>query len=185
MSERKALKGLCGVRVWEIGSNSPAAYETGEMTALEGAQSLTKEVSRSDYTIYADDGVYDSGSDYQYTDLKLKVAQLPLAVEAMLAGGAYDETTQTYTFAANDMAPELALGFAALMLNGQYRMWVYYACKLMSVKADHSTRGDKNDVQAYELSFRATQRKTDGAIGVIRDGSGGDYAWLSSFGTQP
>ena len=179
MTERKALKGLCGVRVWEIEANSPDGYEAGDMTALEGAQSLTKEITKNDYTIYADDGVYDSGSDYKHTDLKLRVAQLPLEVEAKLSGGLYDENEGLYTSRISDMAPEFALGFAALMLTGEYRMWVFFACKLLNIKVDHSTRGDKNDAQSYELTFRATQRKTDGAIGIIRDSSTGDYAWLN------
>jgi hypothetical protein len=110
--------------------------------------------------------------------LKLTLAQLPLAVQALLEGGTLDEVTNTYTFKTTDSPPELALGFAALMLGGGSRMWVYYACKLLSLKADHATRGDKNEVQSYELTLRATQRKTDGSIGAVRDAEERDFGWF-------
>lgn len=184
MTEKKSLKGLCGVRCWAVTENSSAKYEIGEMVGLDGAQSLTKEVTKNDYTIYADDGIYDSGSDYQYTDLKLKVAQLPLEVEALLSGGKFDESNGTYELKTSDMAPEIAFGFAALMISGKYRMWVFHSCKLMGVKADHASKGGKNEVQSYELTLRATQRKKDGAIALIRDSETGDYSWLDGVDGQ-
>ncbi len=140
------------------------AYATSTMVPLPGAQQLTKDTSRSEYTIYADDGVYDSGSDFQYEDLTFTVAELTPELEAKLSGGSYDETEKVYTFKASDLAPEFAFGYAAMKLDGTYRMFKHYVVKLLSVKVDHASKGDTGDIAAYQLTLRATQRKADGKI---------------------
>lgn len=184
-SNKKALKGFRAARVWPVTANTTEAYTTGTMTHLTGAQELTKEVSRGDFTIYADDGVYDSGSDYQYEDLEFKVAELPLDIEALLSGGTYDATAKTYTFKNTDTAPEYAFAYAALMSNGQYRMFKHYAVKLMSVKVDHITKGDKNDIAAYTLTFRNTQRNADGAVRIEKDSEDYTYTWIDTIDQVP
>lgn len=185
MSSKKALKGFCGARLWPVTCNDANAYTTGTMMALSGAQALTKEVKRNEYTIYADDGVFDSGADYQYEDLTLTLAELPLEAEAALSGGTYDAATGTYHFKNTDIAPEYALGYAALLLSGQYRMYKHYSLKLLNIKADHTTRGEKGEVQAYKLTLRATQRERDGMVRTTRDSTDGTYGWLDSMEALP
>ena len=180
-----ALKGFCGARLWPITANNATTYTPGVMISLLGAQGLTKDVSRSEYTIYADDGVYDSGADFQYEDLELTLAELPLDIEAKIAGGTYDETDKTYTFKNTDVAPEYALGYAARRVDGEYRMFKHYSVKLLSIKIDHTTIGDNKDVQAYKLTFRATQRNADGAVRIIKDSSDKTYTWLNTVDALP
>jgi len=189
MGEKKALKGFCAVRVWPITANTPYAYTTGAVILLPAAQSLTKDVTRGDYTIYADDSVYDTGSDYQNEELELTLAELTPELEAMLSGGDYDEETGEYTFKNTDIAPEFALGYAALRSDGKYRMFKHYAAKLISVKVDHATKGDSNDIAPYTLTFRNTQRNADGAIRVTKDSEDGTHTWLDTIdqigGSEP
>jgi phi13 family phage major tail protein len=176
-SKLQALKGLSGVAAWQLSENSLATYTHGAKTPMPSASALTKQTTKSEYTIYADDGVYDSGGDYQYTDLTLTLVELPLAIQAALEGGVYNEANSSYDFKTTDQPPEFALGFAALMRGGGYRMWLYYAAKLMSVTVNHATAGgDNGNAQTYELAFRATQRKMDNTVGTIRDGD--DKTWL-------
>ena len=182
---KKALKGFCAARVWPVTVNSADTYTTGEMMALPSAQNLTKEVTRSEYTIYADDGIYDSGSDYQYEDLEFTVAELPVEIEAQLSGGTFDEKEKAYTFKNNDTAPEFAFGYAALMTDGQYRMFKHYVVKLMSVKVDHATKGESGEIAAYVLSFRSTQRMADGAVRITKDSEDNTYSWLSTIDNLP
>lgn len=184
-SEKKALKGFRAARLWPVTTNSAEAYETGTMIPLPSAQGLTKDVSRSEYTIYADDGVYDSGSDYQYEDLEFTIAELPLEVEAQISGGTYDQTEKTYVFKNTDTAPEYAFGYAALMSSGEYRMFKHYVVKLMSIKVDHATKGEGDNINAYALTFRATQRMADGAVRVTKDSEDKTYAWLSTIDQIP
>lgn len=182
---KAALKGFCAARLWPITKNDAEAYSTGTMVPLPGAQQLTKDTSRSEYTIYADDGVYDSGSDFQYEDLTFTVAELTPELEAQLSGGTFDETTKVYTFKTRDTAPEFAFGYAALKLDGTYRMFKHYVVKLMSVKISHSSTGDSGDIQAYELAFRATQRQADGKVRDIMDSETEGYDWLGQIEQYP
>ncbi len=182
---KAALKGFCAARLWPITANTEEAYSTDTMIPLPGAQQLTKDTSRSEYTIYADDGVYDSGSDFQYEDLTFTVAELTPELEAKLSGGAYDESTKVYTFKASDMAPEFAFGYAALKLDGTYRMFKHYAVKLISAKVDHASKGDTGDIAAYQLTLRGTQRKADGKIRDIMDSATASYDWLNQVEQFP
>ncbi len=179
--DKIALKGFCAARTWPITVNSTTVYSTGTMIPLSGAQNLTKEVSRSEYTIYADDAVYDSGSDYQYEDLTFTIAGLPLEIEAKLAGGTYSETEKTYVFKSADVAPEFAFAYAALRSDGQYRMFKHYCVRLMSVKVDHATKGEANEIAAYTLTFRSTQRAADGAVRIEKDSTDKTYTWLDTI----
>ena len=182
---KAALKGFCAARLWPITTNDEETYATSTMVPLSGAQQLTKDTSRSEYTIYADDGVYDSGSDFQYEDLTFTVAELTPELEAKLSGGTYDDTKKIYTFKNTDSAPEFAFGYAALKLDGTYRMFKHYVVKLMSVKVDHASKGDSGDIQAYELTLRATQRKADGKIRDIMDSETTSYDWLNEIEQYP
>ncbi len=178
--EKKALKGFCGLRLWPVLQNTAAGYIVGTPLAMPEGQSLTKEVNKEDYTVYADDRIYDTGADYNYEDLTVGIAELPLDLEAKLQGSEYDEETKVYTFSSMDVAPEYALGYAARQLSGNYRMFVHFSVKLMSVKVDHNTKGASNDIQPYTLTFRNMQKVKDGAVRIQKDSTDKTYAWLAA-----
>lgn len=182
---KKALKGLRATRLWPITANNETTYTTGEMIALVGAQNLTKQTTGQEYTIYADDGIYTSGNDYQYEDLTITMAELPLELEAKLQGSEYEEDTKTYTFKNTDVAPEYALGYAARRLDGEYRMFLHYACKLMSITVEHRPRPADTDIQAYTIVLRNTQRAADGAVRKVIDSTDGTYAALGTVDNLP
>lgn len=183
--KKEALKGFRAARLWPVTKNDAETYSTGTMVPLPGAQQLTKDANRSEYTIPADDGTYDSGSDFQYEDLNFTVAELTPELEAQISGGTYDETTKVYTFKMNDTAPEFAFGYAALKLDGTYRMFKHYVVKLMNIKVEHVTKGESGDIQAYELTFRSTPRKADSKVRDIMDSETDDYEWLGQIEQYP
>lgn len=181
MSDKIALKGFTAARLWPVTANTVDTYTTDTKISLVGAQNLTKDVTTLDYTIYGDDGVYAAGTDYQYEDLTFKVAELPLDVEAELQGCDYDENNKEYTFKNTDVAPEYAFGYAARRLDGEYRMFIHYAVKLMKVKVEHRPKSDGTDIQSYELTFRNTQRKADGAVRKVFESSDKTYTLLDTI----
>ena len=185
MAEKKALKGFCAARVWPVTVNNSTTYTTGLMIALLGAQGLTKDTTSNEFSVPADDGIYDSGADFQYEDLEFTVAELPLDIEAKLSGGTYNEEEQTYLFKNKDTAPEYAFGYAALQVGGQYRMFKHYVTKLMKIKVDHTTKGQNNDIASYKLTFRATQRMADGGVRFEKDSTDKTYAWLDTIDSLP
>lgn len=180
MSDKIALKGFTAARLWPVTANTVDTYTTGTMIPLTGAQNLNKDVTTQDYTIYGDDGVYAAGTDYLYEDLTFKVAELPLEVEAKLQGCEYDDTTKEYTFKSTDVAPEYAFGYAARRLDGEYRMFIHYAVKLMKIKVEHKPKPDGTDIQSYELTFRNTQRKADGSVRHVFESSDKTYTLLDT-----
>ena len=179
------LKGVRALRVWPVTVNDATTYTTEEMIAVPALQSLTKEVTSQDFTIYADDAVYDTGSEYQYEDLTVKLAELPLELEAKLQGGDFDQEEGSYTFKSTSTAPEFALGYAAMMKTGNFRMFKHYAVKLMKVKIDHQTKGSGTEEQSFELTFRNAQRMADGAVRVTKDSADETYTWLNSIDNLP
>lgn len=182
---KAALKGFCACRLFPITTNDGTTYATGTKVDLPGAQELTKDVSRSEFTIYADDGVYDMGSDFQYEDLTLTLAELTPTLEASLSGGTFDATSKVYSFKNTDTAPTFALGYAALKADATYRQFMHYVAKLMSVKISHKTKGDGNDIQAYQLTFRCSQRAADGLIRDIKDSEDATHTWIDTVKQYP
>lgn len=182
---KKGLKGFCGARVWPLTANTDAAYTPGEMVRLPHAQNLTKEVTGEEYTLYADDTVYDAGIEFQYEELTFTVRELDLAVQAQLTGAEFDEQKKTYRFKDTDTAPEYAFGYAALQRDGNYHMFVHYAVKLMSVKVDHETRGQSSEGNSYELTFRGVARAIDGAIRDENVSDDKSMTWLDTIEKLP
>lgn len=182
-TEKKALKGLTAGRLWPVTANTSSTYTVGTKIELVGLQSLTKERSVQEYTIYADDGVYDSGSDFLYEDFTVKIAELPLDLEAKLQGSTFDEDTNSYTFKITDAAPEYAMAYAARRLDGNYRIFKHYCVKLLKIKIEHKPKTDGTDIQAYELTLRATQRVADGAPYKVTDSTDKSYAQIETVDT--
>lgn len=182
---KAALKGLRAVRLFPITTNDLTTYATGTKKSLPGAQELTKDVSRGEYTIYADDETYDTGSNFQYEDLELTLAELTLELEAAISGGTYDDTTKTYTFHKDDSAPEYALGYAALKADVTFRQFMHYCAKMMSINVSHKTTGEGNDIQVYKIKFRCTPRKCDGKVRDVQDSATEAYTWLDTVKQYP
>ena len=55
----------------------------------------------------------------------------------------------------------------------------------MSVKVDHSTKGDTNDIAPYTLTLRNTQRVADGAISITQDSVEKNLTWLDTVDNLP
>lgn len=186
MGELKALIGFRAARYWPITTNNSTTYATETMKAFVGARSLTKDEVRTEYEIPGDDGIYATGSRYRYQDMELEVDELPLELQAALKGGTYVEADQTYYFEKDDEGISFAFGYAAPLLSGNFRMWKHYACKVLSIKIDHTTQTtDKIDAQTYKIKFRNTYREADGRPEFEKDSADGTYDWLNSIDQLP
>jgi phi13 family phage major tail protein len=182
---KKALKGLREINLFPIVANTSTAYSVGEKLNLIGAQQLSKDDQVEEYVVYADDDVYDSGTEYKYTDLTLTLAELDLAHEAQLTGGLYESSSGIYSARTTYEAPEYALAYAALFKGG-YRLFRHYVVKLMSVKVDHSTKGENNEIAPYTLTFRIFARKIDGNHKDIKDVTlSTGFTWIQTIEAQP
>lgn len=164
---KKYLKGFANLGIFEILTNTLAAYACGiQRTELVSAASCAPTDNKTDFTIRADDGIYDSGSDWTDTTLVIGVREMDLAILAKLIGADFDTELKEGTF---DEPNEVALTFSALRKDGGYRLYRYFCCKCIGYKVSHTTKGENNNSQDYELTFKCTPRKCDGLIRTTKD----------------
>lgn len=177
---KKYLKGFANLGFFPIITNTSAAYacET-ERTLLEGASSCTPTDNKTDFSIPADDGIWDSGSDWTDTTLVITVVEAELATLAQLTGADFDTELKEGTF---NEPIEVALTFSALRRDGGYRLYRYFCCKCTGFKITHNTKGTDNNAQTYELTFKCTPREKDHLIRATKDvDSGTTLTYITSM----
>ena len=73
---KKYLKGFANLGFFGITTNTSAAYVCeAERTPLTGASSCAPTDNKTDFSIPADDAVWDSGSDWTDTTLVITVVE--------------------------------------------------------------------------------------------------------------
>lgn len=153
---------------------------------MPGGVSCSPNDNREEYSIPADDGIWDSGTDWKYTDLEVVFTETELETLSAMTGADFDDETDEMSEGVFDDAPEIALSFSALRRDGGYRLYRYYSAKCMGYSVSHTTKGQNNDAQSYTLRFRCTERKTDGKIRETKDiAKGTALTWITSFAAQP
>lgn len=189
MSKKKGLIGFANLGYFPITADDGKNYTPGEKKRLIGARACSVEDSRQEYNIPGDDGTYAQGSNYESTTLTINVNEMDLENLAELSGAALSSGKEL-TDTPLDNAPQVALVFSALMLEGGYRMYMYYNAKLTNIKADLKAKLDTgNEVNQYQLTFRCSERKTLAkneskfAVRAIKDAE--DAAGLTWLDTIP
>jgi phi13 family phage major tail protein len=165
----KALKGLKRIKIFPITTNTSSAYTPGVAVAITGAQSLSFSPEVSEWKIYADDGVYDSGSDWQGMKFTLTLAECPITLKKYFEGGDYDAGTSVYTYKSDDQAPELGMTFVALQSDGTWNMVRLFSLKCSSFKNDFKTKGEGNDTNPVTIEGTIMNKKTDNAVKMEKE----------------
>jgi phi13 family phage major tail protein len=179
---KKALKGFSGLKIYPVTKNDGTGYTVGTAVAVSGAQSFSRSPETSDWKIYADDGIYDSGSDWQGDKVTLELAELPLEIKKNFEGGEYDEATGVYTFKSSSQAPELALSFKCLQSDGSWLMKKYFSFKASSLKDEHKTKGEGNDITPYSIEGTIMNKVIDQTVKKEKiAATADDLVWLDSM----
>lgn len=180
----KILKGFKGLRLFPVTKNEADGYTVGQMVRVNGGQSLSMEPDSEEWSIQADDGVYESGTDLNGYNFKLTLAELPLEIRALFEGGEYDETTGTYSFYADTVAPEIGISFQALTSDKNYRMYKIFALRCSAITDAANTKGGGNSSTPIEITGKVTQRKTDNKVKDMKDSTtAADLTWLDTLVT--
>lgn len=178
----KYLKGFSNFGVRPVTQNTGESYAVDDTKYMDipGGQSCSPNDNKTDYSIPADDVVWDSGSEWNYTDLEVTFVETELSAIADVIGVELeDDEMEEGVF---DEAPERALSFSALRRDGGYRLFRYYAARCLGYKVSHTTKGQNNDAQAYTFTFRCYPRKCDGKIRNTKDVAKGDtLSWIKTF----
>ena len=186
MTKKKGLKGFSSLVFFPLVSDTATEYKTEEEPIkMIGARSGNFSDNRTDFNIPGDDGTYDSGSEWEYTDVEVVVNEMDLVDLGKFAGATAEETKTAIEEGIFDIPTSGALGYRALRRDGGYRCFRYYHSTLLSYSVNHETKGSNSDGQAYTLRFRCVARIIDGKIRGTEDVTNAKEAeeWLASIPT--
>lgn len=183
---KKALKGLSGIKVFEVLENTEKNYQVGEAVTIPYAQQLTRDVQTSNDPTYADDEIYDDEEVFDGEDFELQIPEADLEKMPILEGGEYDSESGEYSWGPDDQGKEYAMTFKAKRKDGKYRMFRYYRAKFKKVKQDLQTQDNGTQISVLTISgtFYARALLTDKKVRVYKDStSTEDLTWLDTVPT--
>ena len=74
-----------------IVSDTATAYSVGERVPIPGAVSCAPTDNKTEYTIPADDGVWDSGSTWDSSTVVINVIEAELEILSQLTGAEFEK----------------------------------------------------------------------------------------------
>ena len=178
---KRVLRGMSNLSIFPVTKNSSTEYAVGEKISIPGVQSLSSTKNTEKWTIYADDGIYDTGADWKGNTFTLQLADLPHNLRSYFEGGEYDEEAGTYTFMADSEAPEIAMSFASALGGDAKELTKVYSLKCTKVSFEHKTKGESNSYTPVKIEGEFMQRKSDGAVFVKKDATDEDLSWLDTI----
>lgn len=179
---KQSLKGFSGLVLFLVTANNSSTYTVGTKIPVSGAQSFTRDPQKSEWKVFADDGIYDSGSDWQGDKVTITLAELPLDLKKNFEGGDYNATSKVYTFKSTSQAPEIALGFKCLLSDGTWLMKKFYSFKATSLKDEHKTKGEGNDITPYTIEGLIMNKVMDQTVKDEKIAlTSADFTWLDTI----
>ncbi len=185
---RKALRGLSGIKVFEIKEDTETNYSVGEAVSIPYAQSLSRDIQSSNEAIYADDEIYDDEEVFDGEDFELQIPEADLKTYSIIEGGKYDEENKEYSWGPDDQGKDYAMTFKAKRKDGNYRMFRYYKAKFKKVKQDLQTQDNGTQISTITISGTFYKRAllTDPKVRVYKDSeSSADLVWLDTVPKAP
>lgn len=178
---KKAAKGFKIRGIFPVTKNDATGYTVGAKIAVSGAQTFTKSPEVSEWKIPADDGIYDSGSDWNGEKATLTLAECPLNLKKYFEGGEYDEASGVYTYKSISQAPEIAMTFQVLQSDGTWLMVQLFSMKATSMKADYKTKGESGDISPVTIEFLVQNRVKDNDVKKEKEAAiESDLTWLDT-----
>lgn len=179
---KKAAKGFKIRGIFPVTANDSSTYTTSAKIAVSGAQSFTSSPEVTEWKINADDGIYDSGSDFNGVKATLTLAECPLSLKEYFEGGDYDSGTGVYTYKSTSQAPEIALTFQVLQSDGTWMMVQLPSMKATSYKADYKTKGESGDISPVTIEFLVQNRVKDNAVKFEKEAANeAALTWLDTI----
>lgn len=187
MSKKKALRGLSGIKVFELLENTETSYKVGETINIPYAQKLTRDIQTSNDPIYADDEIYDDEEVFDGEDFELEIPEADLKLMSVIEGGTYNEESKEYSWGPDDQGKDYGMTFKAKRKDGNYRMFRYYKAKFKKVKQDLQTQDNGTQVSVLTISGTFYKRAllSDPKVRVYKDSeSPSDLTWLDTIPTS-
>lgn len=185
---KKALRGLSGIKVFELLENTETNYKVGEAVNIPYAQKITRDIQTSNDPIYADDEIYDDEEIFDGEDFELEIPEADLELMSIFEGGTYDAQSKEYSWGPDNQSKDYAMTFKAKRKDGNYRMFRYYRAKFKKVKQDLQTQDNGTQVATLTISGTFYKRAllSDAKVRVYKDStSSSDLSWLDTVPTVP
>lgn len=191
---KKALRGLSGIKIFEILQNTENEYRVGESIKIPYAQKLTRDIQTSNDPIYADDEIYDDEEVFDGEDFDLEIPEADLKLMSIFEGGIFDEEKGEYIWSPDATRNEYGMTFKAKKKDGKYRMFKYYRCKFKKAKQDLQTQDNGTQVATITISGTFYKRSLIENIGeqmiqrvrTLKDSeTTEDLKWLDTIPTVP
>lgn len=183
---KKALRGLSGIKVFELLENTETNYKVGEAIAIPYAQKLTRDTQTSNDPIYGDDEIYDDEEIFDGEDFELEIPEADLKLMSVFEGGEFDEESGEYSWGPDNQSKDYAMTFKAKRKDGNYRMFRYYRCKFKKVKQDLQTQDNGTQIATLTISGTFYKRAllSDSKVRVYKDSTKVvDLTWLDTVPT--
>jgi phi13 family phage major tail protein len=181
----KVIKGFSHLTAFPVTKNTSEAYAVGDKVAIPGAIKCTMEPKISEYTLWADDGKYEYGSNIEGFDMTLEIAEATQTIKKLFEGGTITDDDE-YETKSTDLAPENALTFAVLQADNTYKMVKLYATKAEIIGINATTKGENVEFQTLTVKIAVSERKIDHVIKTEKDADTvDDLDWLDTIDALP
>lgn len=162
--------GLKNVVIAPLTADTETEHTYGTVQAMAGAIEASVTPDNTDPDImYADDIEFDTlYADPQLT-FKLKMADIPLAIQEMLFANVIDDNGVLIR-TAQDKPPYFAVGFKSEKSNGKFRFVWLFKVRAKPLTENFATKeGDTATRQNPEVEFTAIKRTHDGRYQAVAD----------------
>lgn len=167
---RSRTKSFRDIHVALVLENTPTSFKCD--TPVKLARAISGKISDKFTTekIYSDDGVEDTTSSYEGTEIELEVNSLAPQDKQMVFNHLYKNGFLVKN--KNDKAPEVAVGWRAKKLNGKYEfVWQYCGTFGQGFDDNYETEKDKVTTQTATLKGDFYERQIDGNYQISVDES--------------
>lgn len=167
---RSRTCGCKDVYVAKIEKNTATEYVANSPVKLARAVKVKVDEKWSSEKIYSDDGVEDVMTAYEGTEVEIEVNQLAPQDRTYIFGQLYENGFLIKT--ANDMAPEIALGWRERKVNGKYEFkWLYVGKFAEGISEEANTKEGKLSPTTKSIKGQFYERSIDSKYEISVDES--------------
>lgn len=165
MAGKSGQFGLRGLMAYPVLADTEETYKVGPGFALPEAQEFASDPDITEGDIYADDQIYYHAREEKGSSITMTLAELTLALRAMVENGEYDPTLKRYTFPKGTPRPTLAIrSISPFIDNSGYAIAYAAVVDILSVEmaGNKTTRADGVEINPVNIVGYSRFRKVDG-----------------------
>jgi len=177
--------GLKNVVIAPLTTDTELTHVYGTLQLVAGAIEATITPNNADPDIqYADDVEFDTLYPDPDLTFRLKMADIPLAIQEMLFANSIDKNG-VLVRTASDKAPYFAMGFKSEKSNGKFRFVWLYKVRAKPLTENYGTKqGTTINRQEPEVEFTAIKRTHDSRFQAVADEDENGFTGAATFLTS-